>query len=156
MYRFKKITVILGYIWASLATLVVIATFIGNSYFSKQLAGLTGVVISPWYSGGDIIKTIDHKDYRTVIHKPVFECLFGERKTGFIQIDWEPLADLPGKIDEEISFNETGKADFRIRLKPENKNASLTIYNENVIPHMKIFRLKDKFTIRVTLRNPKK
>ena len=88
MGRLKSI---LGYTVAVLATFVVLATFLGNNFFSYKFASATGIKVSPRYTGGEIVKVVDHGTYRTIIHRPVYDGLTGEREEGFIQIKWESI-----------------------------------------------------------------
>ena len=92
-----KIRSILGYMWAGAAIIVVFATFLGSSVFGRALVAASGVKISPWYSGGEVVLSVDHGVYRTHVHRPVFDALIGEKSEGFIQLNWEPLAGLLGR-----------------------------------------------------------
>ena len=110
----KRALKIAGYTWAAACVVIVIATFAGNDYFSGRLASATGVTISPWYSGGEIVRSIDHGAYRTLIRRPVFDGLIGERKEGFIQIEWQPVTALPPVIEDGIDYTGDGKEDFSV------------------------------------------
>jgi hypothetical protein len=98
----KKIKSFMGYIWAAAVIIIALATFLGQSYLSRTLASATGVTVNPLYSGGEIIKTVDHGKYKTAVHRPVFDSLIGQTKEGFIQINWEPAASLPQIISEGL------------------------------------------------------
>ena len=84
----KRLFSFLGYTWAAIALPMVLATFVGNNFWAAKLASSTGVTISPWFSGGEVARTIDHGTYQTQIHRPVFEGLFREKKKGFVQVDF--------------------------------------------------------------------
>ena len=86
----KTVKMILGITWALAALLIVLATFFGNDLFSRKLVATTGITVSPWFSGGPVIKTVDRDGYTILIHRPVFDALIGERKSGFVQVDWKP------------------------------------------------------------------
>lgn len=112
----KKLKTILGYTAAVLAMFVVLATFIGNRYFSHKLVFATGITVSPWYTGGEIVKVVEHDAYTTLIHRPVFDGLIGERKEGFIQINWEFRTGFPTEIKEAVDYDGDNRADFLVNL----------------------------------------
>jgi hypothetical protein len=105
-----------GYLWAALALPVVLATFFGMEGFARGFVGMTGLRISPWFSGGEISREVDHGTYRTLIHEPVFQGLLGERRNGFVQVDWKPAegSTLPDSIGEAIDLDGDGAADCRV------------------------------------------
>jgi hypothetical protein len=92
----------IGYVWAALATPVVLLTMLYNDGLGRRLAAASGFKISPRFSGGEIVRTTDHGGYRTSVHRPVFDGLTGDREKGFIQVDWEPVAPLPETLREEL------------------------------------------------------
>jgi hypothetical protein len=148
----KKIKSLLGYIWAAAAIIIALATFLGQSYFSRTLASATGVTVNPWYSGGEVIKTIDHGNYQTAMHRPVFDYLIGETKEGFIQINWEPAAALPQIISEGFDYNNDGKEDFVVALNTTTGEATLTKSNPAILGIGKSYRLRDGWAVRVLLK----
>ncbi len=93
-----------GYAWAALTTPAMILMLMYNENLSRALISAFGLRISPRFSGGEIVRTADHGRYRTNIHRPVFNGLTGDRKTGFIQVDWEPVTSLPETIREELDI----------------------------------------------------
>jgi len=62
------------------------------------------------------VKTIAHDAYRTSVHRPVFDGLFGPRSDGFVQIDWRPATKMPPMIQEKIDVDGDGREDFLIVL----------------------------------------
>ena len=148
----KTLKGILGYIWAFLAVFIVLATFMGIDYFSKQLASATGITVSPWFSGGEIVRTIDHGAYKTYLHRPVFDALIGEKRKGFIQLKWEPYEGLPPLVQEQIDYNGDGKEDFLITLNTKTGDKSLISYNPTVRSIEGSYRLKTGWAVRVTLK----
>ena len=148
----NKLKVFFGYLWAVSAFAVLLATFFGNSYFSRVLASGTGVKVSPRYSGGDIIRTIDHGTYQTHIHRPVFDGLIGERRDGFIQISWEPLVGLPIVVKDEVSLSADNKKDFLIILDTRSGKAALQSFNTSVLSIEKIYKLQNGWSVRISLR----
>ncbi len=149
MNRLKSL---LGYTWAVLALILAPTTFMGNSVFSRTLATTTGVKVSPLFSGGDVIRTIDHGDYKTAVHRPVFDALIGQTKTGFVQVSWGPAAGLPAVVREQIDYNDDGKADFEIALNTASGATELKALNSSVFPRSKTYRLRDGWAIRVGLK----
>ena len=147
-----KIRSILGYMWAGAAVIVVFATFLGSGFFSRTLVVVTGVKISPLYSGGEVVRSVDHGSYRALIHRPVFDALIGERKEGFIQVNWEPLAGLPPVIEESVDHNGDGKEDFSVRIDTKTGKTTLTPINPQVTSIEESVKLDDGWVVRVQLK----
>ena len=148
----KTLKGILGYGWAFLTIFIVLATFMGNDYFSAKLASATGITVSPWFSGGEIVQTVDHGSYKTYIHRPVFDGLIGERREGFIQLKWEPYEGLPPGVQEQIDYNGDKKADFLITLNTQTGDATLTAHSSTVLSTKGPYRLKKGWAVRVMLK----
>jgi hypothetical protein len=146
----KKIS---GYAWAIACFLIVPAVFIGNHYFSTRLASATGIIVSPWYSGGEVIKTIERTTYRTIIHRPVFDGLIGKRENGFIQVEWMPVTELPPVIEDKIDFTDDGRGNFTFKLDTATGEGSLTAHSPSVISLDRIVRVKNGWVARINLRN---
>jgi hypothetical protein len=147
-----KLKSILGYIWAIVALIIAFATFFGNNYFSRGFAAATGITVNPWYSGGEIIKTIAHGTYKTSVHRAVFDYLIGETKEGFIQLNWEPSAGLPPLIWESIDYNGDGKEDFAITFNTVTGEGRLAANNPAVLSIGKSYRLRNGWAVRVLLQ----
>lgn len=152
----QKIKPYLGYSMAVISIFIVLATFLGQQFFAEEFAAITGLKISPWYTGGEVTKTISHGSYETMIHTPVFMALIGERKKGFVQIDWAPLSSLPGSIDEEIDCTGDGVTDFRIVMDTQTHKGTLEKHTECVIALQGVYKMKDRIAVRVSLENPGK
>jgi len=142
----------MGYTWAVAAVIIALATFFGHNYFSKTLATATGVTVNPRFSGGQILKTIDHGSYKTTLHRPVFDSLIGQAKEGFIQINWEPAAGLPPLIREGFDNNQDGKEDFAITLNTTTGEAILLKKSPDVLDIGKSYLLKNGWAVRVLLK----
>ncbi len=149
MGRLKSI---LGYTSAVLAFFVVPATFLGQNYFSSKLVSATGIKVSPRFTGGEVIKTVDHKTYTTLIHRPVFDGLIGERKDGFIQIIWEGRNGWPQVIEEKIDYNGDNVEDFSIGIETKTGNGRLTVYNPSVVGIGQTYVLKSGYAARILLK----
>jgi len=153
MSRFKTVG---GYILAALAVPLVLAVFIGQNYWMKELVAITGVKVSPWETGGDVINTIDHGEYQTAIHEQVFQGLLGEKKEGLVQVDWQPAENLPDHIDEYIDYDADGKNDFYIELDTKSNQAYVLPLQTGVIGLGKNYVLKDGQAVRVRIKNPRR
>ncbi len=144
----------LAYLWAWLALPIVLATFIGNSFWAKKLIAITGLQISPWDTGGEIVQTINHDTYQILIHRPVFDGLISQRKKGFVQVYWRAAGGaLPEKINEAIDYDRDGKADFRIHLDTVRNKAELNDESQYVIGLGGVYRLENERAVRVLLKN---
>ena len=154
-----KLGPVLGYIVAALSILIMVASVFGyillqEPSLSGPLIAATGLTTSPWYTGGEVARTVDHGAYQTQIHRPVFDALIGERKEGFVQVAWSPLGALPARIDEEIDADGDGQVDFRVEVDTPNKESTLTSHASWVLDLEGTYRLKDTLAVRVRLRNP--
>ena len=152
----EKIKAFLGYTAAVLSIVVVLATFLGRQFFAHEFASLTGLKVSPWYTGGDVAKTISHGSYETKVHVPVFTALVGERKKGFVQVDWAPVASLPSSIEEEIDCTGDGVMDFRILVDTHARKATIERHSSCVLSVEGLYAMKDKISVRILLENPSK
>ena len=148
----QRLRTIMSYTLAFLATPLVMATFIGLGHWSKSLVASTGIKIYPRISGGEIVKTVDHPGYQTELHRTVFDGLFWDDKTGFIQIDWIPSRTAPRNIDEEIDYNQDGQMDFRIQLDTQTLQAKLVGYNSHVLDLGTVCKLKKGYAVRINLQ----
>ncbi|MBN1381834.1 MAG: hypothetical protein JXA41_09185 [Deltaproteobacteria bacterium] len=148
----KKLKSFLGYTWAAAAIIIAPATFLGHTYFSHAIATATGVTVHPRFSGGGVIKTIDHGGYITSMHRPVFDALFGRTHEGFIQIKWEPAAALPQVITEGFDYDGDSRDDFMVTLNTATGETALTKRHPAVLDHEKSYRLRNGWAVRVMLK----
>ncbi len=148
----RKLKSLLGYIWAAAAIIIALATFLGHNYFGRALAAATGITVNPRYSGGEIMKTVDHGNYKTAMHRPVFDALIGQTQEGFIQINWEPAAGLPQVMSEGFDYNSDGKEDFIVTLNTSTGKATLASSNPAVLDSAKSYRLRNGWAVRVLLK----
>lgn len=144
---------IIGYCLAALTLPVAIATFVGMDFFARGLVEATGLKVSPWMNGGEVIQVVEHGGYQTQIHQPVFDGLFREKKEGFVQVDWTPLKNLPPGINEEVDFDRDGRADFKIDLDVEAVSAKITKENSRVKSLEGCYKLQDGRAVRIRLIN---
>ncbi len=149
----SKVKVFLGYALAALGLPIALATFMGLGFWSETLASATGLRVSPWVTGDEVARTVTHDGYETRIHKPVFMALIGERSEGFVQVDWAPPGRVPPLMTEDIDYNADGQPDFQVELNTQTAQATVTAYTAQVIGLQGIYRLKDAWAVRVTLKN---
>ncbi len=152
----KKLQAVLGYSAATLMAPLVLAFFLllvgGGLDTAVQTA--TGLTIAPSITGGEVVRTIAHGSYETQVHRMVFDGLIGERRRGFIQIDWAPLTRLPALIEEEIDADGDGKADFRMKVDTAARSSTLTPYAAWVLELEGTYKRKESLAVSVRLRHP--
>jgi hypothetical protein len=139
---------------AALATPVVLATFMGIGSWSKALAEATGVVISPWYTGGEVARTVPHDGYRALVRRPVFDGLIGPRAEGFVQVEWSPgegMA-LPAALREEVDAEGDGRIDFVVVLNTAANRATVQALSGTVLGLERVYDLGAERAVRVRLR----
>ena len=150
MARFKSF---LCYSLALMAVPIVLATFMGMNLWAEKLVAITGLEVSPWYTGGQVLYTVQHDQHLTLIHRPVFDGLIKERRKGFVQIKWKPNEVLlPMLIDEEIDFDTDGRNDFRIKLNTETNEAELQAFNDEVVSPDEVLVLGNERIVRIALK----
>lgn len=153
-YFRRKLVAGMGYLWALLALPIILATFMGGGFLAHQLVSFTGIKVSPWFTGGDILQTIEHNTYRTLIHRAVFDGLIGERNRGFIRIDFQPKGELlPEKLWEGIDYNQDGTVDFKIQLDLIRNQARLRNKQPYVVRIQSVDQVNDERVVRVLLIN---
>lgn len=150
-----KLKSFLGYFLAVLMVPVVFITLMGMQPIAQGLVSVTGVEISPWFTGGEVTRTIDHGGYETRIHRPVFDALIGERPEGFVQVVWRATAALPDRVVEAIDYNEDGQADFQVTLHPRTKTAEWQPYNDQSFDIEGPYAIGDGMGVRIKLKNGK-
>ncbi|MBN2430915.1 MAG: hypothetical protein JXQ27_05540 [Acidobacteria bacterium] len=152
----RRIKAMLGYSWAALALPLVLATFIGMNGWARGLAAITGVKISPWFSGGDVVRTVEEPGYRVLIREPVFQALVGERDEGFVQIDWVPTGEtLPAQIRSDIDVWPDGSPEFTLHLDTVTNEVRLEQHSPLVLGAGRVLNLGQSRAVRVELRNPR-
>jgi hypothetical protein len=150
----SRLRTILGYSWAFLALPIILAIFIANDFWAAKLVTITGLKVSPWFTGGEVVQNVNHEQYRTVIHQTVFEGVIWQRSQGFVQINWQPIGgSLPQTIQEEIDYNRDGTKDFQIQLNTVNNQATLIPYTGPVSALGNYYDLGKEKAVRVVLKN---
>jgi hypothetical protein len=116
----NKIKITAGIIWALVCLLLMIILYFGLGNFATGVSKLPFMKLNPNTSGGEIAQQIAMDNCTLMIRKPVFDGFIGERKIGFVQIEWK--GDLPGTINDTIDYNMDNSPDFVIGIVvPENK-----------------------------------
>lgn len=147
---------LLGWAWLAAAAAAGIGVVLYSNPLGAALAAGTGLKISPHFTGGETAAVVDHGAYRTIVHRPVFDALFWEWPTGFVQVGWEPAGALPGKIREEVDLFGGGARGFYVNLDTLTGAASYEGQPGSVTVPPKAERLRDSWVIRVRVENPKK
>ena len=149
MARFKTA---LCYAWAFLAGPIFLASLVANDSLSKRLVSVTGLSISPIFTGGKIVRSDDHGAYRTHFHRPFYRGLFCEGREGFVQIDWSPVTTLPAVVEEDFA---APQGRFHIRLDTRTGKVKLTDKSAEVLGVQHSIRFLGGRSVRVALkRNP--
>jgi hypothetical protein len=126
----KKIKIAAGILWAILCLLLILVLFPGLNNFSYGVSRLPFMKINPNLTGGEAAERIVMGSCTLVVRKPVFDGLIGERKQGFVQIDWR--GNLPYIISDTIDFDMDKKPDFAIRISRSEPSTVLTPLNPKV------------------------
>jgi hypothetical protein len=152
----RKLKSVLGYAWALIALPLVLVTFIGMNSWASGFARLTGLEISPRFSGGKAACTIPHEGYVTTVHKPVFQGLLGETKKGFVQVKWTPSAgaSLPAWLSEAVDFDRDGTPDFSVRLDTRSNEAEVTPSSPLALDVEQVLNLGNERAVRINVLNP--
>jgi len=136
-----------------MAVPIVLVTFMGMNFWAEKLVAFTGLEVSPWFTGGQVLYTVQHDQHLTLVHRPVFDGLIRERRDGFVQIKWQPNEVLlPMLIDEEIDFDTDGRNDFRIKLNTETNEAELQAFNDEIVSLDEVLVLGNERIVRIALK----
>lgn len=180
----KKILTILAYTWAGLCLLIVFAAF-ANASLPKLLVKATSMKLDPAYSGGRILYVLSSDTLDVKIHEPVFPALFGESKTGFIQIEFHPVKqtntdtasvadtpatgtlsasnsssdiviNLPAHITVPVDYNQDCTTDFILDIDTVTGESLLKVCPSKQMSLAVSTKVKDYWMARITLPNPRK
>lgn len=146
-----KLRSFLAYTLAIIMVFLVLATFVGMNRWSQLLVGRTEIKISPWITGGEVMRRITREDYQLVVHEPVFRGLLGDKERGFIQIDWTPLGSLPRTLSDSIDWDADGHDDFQVRLDTGKGEAVLVQREPHVLGIRQVLKLSNAWMVRVDL-----
>ena len=152
----SRVKAYLAYSWAFLAAPLVLVTFMGMDSLAGKLVAVTGLRVHPIYTGGEVARTIDHGQYETWVHHPVFDGLVGPRSHGFIQIQWRPKDAnlLPERLKEQIDLDTDGTSRFLIRLNTKTNGADLEASGSRVLSIGEVLTAGNTRIVRVNLKAP--
>ena len=150
----SKVISFFAYTIAVLSIFIAIATFVGYGFFAAKLADLTGIQVSPIFSGGDVKRTLSYNGYEVKIHEPVFQGLFSPRKNGFVQIDFVGK-EIPVNISSDIDYDNDGVTDLTLRYDTKNRTGNIESLDKRVVSLIGVYEIKNGFAARVSLRNEK-
>jgi hypothetical protein len=126
----KKVKIIAGVTWALAGMILIIILFPFLNSFSSSAAKLPFMKINPNYSGGEAASQVVSEGCTIVVRKPVFDWLIGERKNGFVQVDWR--GNIPENINDSIDYNLDGIPDFLVKVDRKSLQAQLVMFNPSV------------------------
>jgi hypothetical protein len=151
----RTLKMVIGYIWAGLGIPLFLTAAIGEEFWIEKLMIAPGFKVAAWAKGGEIVQTIEHDTYRTSIHRPVFDGLFWEKQTGFVQVDWSSEQPLPEQIHETLDLDGDGSPDARVALDTQKNTAVITPLSPSVIGLSReaVLIFEQARTVRVVLRN---
>ena len=119
-----------GIIWALVCLFLMIILYFGLGNFSAGLAKLPFMKLNPHTSGGEIVQQIAMDNCTLMIRKPVFDGFIGERRKGFVQIDWK--GNIPELINDTIDYNMDNSPDFVIEINRLEDKVNLVALNPKV------------------------
>jgi hypothetical protein len=123
----KKVKILAGITWAFAGLILIIILFPGLNSFSESASHLPFMKINPNYSGGEVARQLISEGCTLDIRKPVFDGLSGERKSGFVQIDWH--GNVLEKIYDTIDFNNDGLSDFSVSVNRKESKTEFASLN---------------------------
>lgn len=127
----EKVKIIAGITWALAGLIIIIVLFPFLNSFSSSAARLPFMKINPNYSGGEAAREVVSEGCTIVIRKPVFDWLIGERKNGFVQVDWR--GKIAEKINDSIDYDLNGITDFLVQVDRNSSKTQLVPFNPMVI-----------------------
>jgi hypothetical protein len=119
----KKVKFFAGILWAFAGLIVIIVMFPALNGLSASVSRLPFMKIHPRYTGGELAYQVVEKSCTLNIRKPVFDGFFGDRKSGFVQLDWQGT--LPEVINDTIDFDKDGVTDFSVLIDRKNSKTDL-------------------------------
>lgn len=120
----NKIKITAGLIWAVVCLILMIILYFGLGNFSSGLSKLPFMKINPNFTGGEVAREIVMESCTLAIRKPVFDGLIGEKKNGFVQLDWR--GKVPETINDTIDYNMDNTPDFVIIINRKEPTTMLT------------------------------
>jgi hypothetical protein len=126
----KKLKILSGIVWAFAGLVLIIILFPALNGFAGGLSKMPFMKINDRYSGGEVAFSRSEALCTLDVRKPVFNGLFSERKTGFVQVDWK--GSVPERINDTIDYNGDGKKDFCIFINTKDAKTDLVSLDSKV------------------------
>lgn len=126
----KKVKIIAGIAWAFICLIIMIGFFPGYNALAGAFAKLPFMKINPTMSGGEVATSIISECCTLDVRKPVFDGLTGQRKNGFVQIDWR--GNIPEEIVDTIDYDSDNVSDFALRIDCRNSETELEAFSSKV------------------------
>ena len=151
----KKLKPILGYAWALAAVPFMLALMMSSQSLYQVLFESRGIKVTDRISGGKVTQIQQREGYAVHLHRPVFDGLFRERKSGFVQVDFIANTELPAAIEEEIEYDLDNQADFTFTIDTRSNEYRLVPRTTGVksLSEEGVYVLDKRRTIRVLLEN---
>lgn len=152
-----KLKSVLGTMWALTALPLLLVMFFGFTHWPKLLVAATGLQVSPWYTGGTVVTSMNREGYTTQVHRPVFDALVGQRTEGFVQIDFVTPegGSLPAVVEESVDVGGNPALAIRVRVDTATRTATLGASGTHVLGVEGVYGLARGLGVRVALRNPR-
>lgn len=122
-----KIKMTAGMTWALVCLVFMIVFYFGLGSFATGFSKLPFMKLNPNTSGGEVAGEVVMDNCTLVIRKPVFEGFLGERRKGFVQVDWR--GEVSENINDTVDFNFDQIPDFNILINRDLNDASLIAFN---------------------------
>jgi len=126
----KKIKLIAGICWAFAGLILIVILFPALGGLSVSVSKLPFMKLNPRYTGGEVVARNVESACTLDIRKPVFNGLFKERKSGFVQVDWRGT--LPEIIKDSIDYDHDGQKDFFNCINRKESKSNLVALKTNV------------------------
>ena len=149
----QKLKSIIGYVWALASVPFILILLMSMPSLYQGLFETRGVKVTDRITGGKVTKIVQREGYAMHLHRPVFDGLFADRKSGFVQVDFISTANLPAIIEEEIDYDLDRKTDFDFTLDTGSNTYQLSPKTESVksLSEEGVFVLEKRRTIRVLI-----
>lgn len=149
----QKLKSIVGYTWALLSVPFVLALLMSSQSIYQNIFETRGLKTTDRISGGKITQILQRENYAVHLHRPVFDGLFTETKSGFVQVDFISQTILPMIIEENIDYDLDRKVDFFFSIDTKTNAYQLVPKTEGVksLSQEGIYVLDKRRTIRVKI-----